>query len=150
MTHRRQRAVELDWPAIDVGSGDQHDRSDGLPTVLLRHELSDGRWHIDWLTARRAEPSQLFSLRLPCMLSDLAVGQRVPITAMPDHRPVYLYYEGPLSDGRGCVTQVACGFVTKITKSAKGVNIHAFWHNSGQIVVCVTHNDEGLCMFRLE
>ncbi len=35
-----------------------------------------------------------------------------PLTSLPDHRPVYLDYEGPVSNGRGTVRRVASGHHT--------------------------------------
>ena len=32
-------------------------------------------------------------------------GREVPCDALPDHRPIYLEYEGPISGGRGTVAR---------------------------------------------
>lgn len=75
-----------------------------LRTVLLRHALPDGGWHHDWLI-QSPDAQQLRSFRVS--VDPLAPGAATfDAIATPDHRPVYLDYEGPISGGRGEVTRV--------------------------------------------
>jgi len=83
------------------------------PAVLLLHTLPSGRSHFDWLTAR--DPSgaaPLLAFRVGVRLD------RTPLPAfdaerLPDHRPRYLDYEGPLEPkagvDRGAVRRLARG-----------------------------------------
>lgn len=81
-----------------------------VPAVQLRHELPDGSWHIDLMIAVDPEGTQpLITFRLPLAIGDLSPGRPTPITALGDHRPTYLRYEGPVSGGRGTVKRVWYG-----------------------------------------
>ena len=83
---------------------------DGLAvTVLLRHELPDGGGHLDWLLERPARPDLgLLSFRVRGRIDDPRIG-RFGATRLPDHRRLYLEYEGPISGGRGTVVRVVSG-----------------------------------------
>ncbi|MEE2906627.1 MAG: hypothetical protein VX527_02235 [Planctomycetota bacterium] len=80
----------------------------GTPTVQLRHELPDGQWHVDWMLARDAT-SPLVTIRLNDRLDQLEKGLTVLGNFLGEHRRRYLTYEGPLTDGRGEVRQIASG-----------------------------------------
>ena len=67
------------------------------------HHVGHGEPHYDLLIGREDEP--LVTFRLPCW----PVVSRVEITPLPDHRPLYLTYEGPVSGGRGEVRRVEAG-----------------------------------------
>ncbi|MDG1897908.1 MAG: DNA polymerase ligase N-terminal domain-containing protein [Fuerstiella sp.] len=43
------------------------------------------------------------------LLSPVAIEAWIPSESLPDHRLMYLDYEGPVSNNRGMVTRVACG-----------------------------------------
>ena len=77
----------------------------GLRCVLLRHDLSDGTWHYDWMLQRHAA-AELVTFRCHDFLPDAAawVAERIG-----DHRLAYLEFEGEISGGRGSVTRVAAG-----------------------------------------
>lgn len=89
-------------------------------TVLLRHTLPGGPWHLDWLTDSRpagaggvptaVDPDErrLVSFRLPTWPSGAGVLDAVE---MVPHRAHYLRYEGDLGTGRGHVQQIARGWV---------------------------------------
>jgi hypothetical protein len=91
--------------------------------VLLRHTLGDGSWHYDWLLdpagpgpGRRgrapesgADERRLITFRLSDRPDALSVAQVLHGVRLPDHRALYLDFEGPLSDGRGRVERVAVG-----------------------------------------
>lgn len=78
-----------------------------MRTVLLRHTLPDGTEHYDWLT-QPAPEAPLVAFRV---IERIDLPACVAFTAqrIPDHRPVYLDYEGEVSGGRGHVTRVATG-----------------------------------------
>jgi hypothetical protein len=91
-----------------------------LRTVLLKHTLSDGSWHYDWLIERAAgagaaesafagepDPRVLMSFRTMVRVDEATT----PFEAVrvEDHRRSYLDYEGPISGGRGEVVRVAAG-----------------------------------------
>jgi len=81
--------------------------------VLLRHTLPDASWHFDWLIHRdrpRAADSAaalgddakvLCAFRTlihPATASAAAPGgEPFDAVALPDHRRLYLYYEGPIA-----------------------------------------------------
>ena len=83
-------------------------------TVVLRHDLPDGSSHFDWLIARDdrergADERVLVAFRLAASPADPNVS-RLPATRMPDHRVLYLDYQGPVSGDRGTVTRVGEGW----------------------------------------
>lgn len=45
------------------------------------------------------------SLRTWALAAEPAIGATVEATALPDHRPAYLEYEGPVSGDRGTVAR---------------------------------------------
>ncbi|MFM7058320.1 MAG: hypothetical protein ACKO2P_15495 [Planctomycetota bacterium] len=71
--------------------------------VILRHDFPWLHW--DLLLARPGIPAATTwrLLRRPCCNEPIAAQ------ALPDHRLVYLDYEGPVSGGRGRVEQVDGG-----------------------------------------
>lgn len=82
-------------------------------TVLLRHELPDGSWHFDWLLAREGDkdgvgagPAITFRVMEPIQDEGIAAFSAV---RLPDHREMYLTYEGEVSGGRGQVHRIATG-----------------------------------------
>lgn len=79
-----------------------------FPMVLLLHELPDGSSHFDWMLARDAA-GPLVTFRVT---ERIDAGVRAFVaTRLPDHRRVYLTYEGDVSGGRGRVRRVAEGSV---------------------------------------
>jgi len=96
-----------------------------LRTVLLRHELPGGTSHWDWMIQRRADSdSPLLTFRVdtptnPFSLAAFEAG------VLPDHRSLYLDYEGPLSNSRGTVTRVAHGVASLSEPSQDVVRITA-------------------------
>ena len=83
----------------------------GMPrSVLLRHDLPDGTWHYDWLIEREdrlggATDPTLMTFRV--MVRPDEAGGGFDAEHRPDHRRVYLEYEGSVGGGRGNVTRVA-------------------------------------------
>lgn len=84
--------------------------------VLLRHDLPDGSWHYDWLlepASAAAAPGGpdarvLLAFRVAKRL-DVDPPREFPAERLPDHRRLYLDYEGEIAGGRGRVTRVAAG-----------------------------------------
>ncbi|GEM_PF-1241597 len=89
--------------------------------VVLRHDLPDGTWHYDLMLELRPGIDQDFRLAT-LRLTPAAAGQRAltlasgvdldpqaPCQHLPDHRGLYLAYEGALSNNRGSVRRVAQG-----------------------------------------
>lgn len=96
--------------------------SDACKWVLLRHEMPDGTWHFDWLLSRPDAPELgLWSFRIMCDPSTLP--ERFEATPTPDHRRIYLQYEGEVSGGRGFVRRVNQGTVVRITVGADGAEV---------------------------
>lgn len=92
-------------PALAPGGG----TSVCLRTVILRHEVQGPGSHWDWLTQRSQEPdTQLISFRVSLRPDDPEV-RAFDATRLPDHRSLYLDYQGPLSGHRGIVRRVAAG-----------------------------------------
>ena len=85
------------------------DRSMPSPVVILLHTLPDGSSHYDWLTSLPGRDEVgLVAFRLD--VSPLEPGwSRLMAVRMPDHRRLYLKYEGAVSGGRGDVRRVAAG-----------------------------------------
>jgi hypothetical protein len=89
--------------------------------VVLRHIEPDANEHFDLLLERDDRPTverRLLTFRLDRPI-DLAEVAEFNATRSPDHRAVYLDYEGPLpapgrpgSDARGMVERVATGRCT--------------------------------------
>jgi len=84
-------------------------------TVVLRHETPDGGFHFDWMLEPPAvggSPSRvLITFRVNTNPLDWK-GDLFDAVRLPDHRAIYLTYEGPLTENRGSVTRVAQGTVT--------------------------------------
>lgn len=77
--------------------------------VLLLHELPDRSWHYDWMMqSPPAHVSGLITFRVFDRPDEEHVD-RLLAERLPDHREVYLEYEGVVSGGRGTVRRVAGG-----------------------------------------
>jgi hypothetical protein len=86
-----------------------------LPTVQLQHFLPDGASHIDWMIAQdSAGRLPLMTFRLSKPLHDFPLDTCEPADRLPDHRSIYLHYEGPVSNNRGRVVRLATGCVESI------------------------------------
>ncbi len=80
--------------------------------VILRHETAEGEYHWDLLFESPDGP--LLSYSLPPRLAEelLSVRKGIvsgPVRRLPDHRPYYLDYEGPVSGDRGSVRKIDDG-----------------------------------------
>lgn len=108
-------------------------RSNPLPTVLLRHELPDGTHHYDWLLAQDAQLSlPLITWRCPSRIDTLQPGESLRIERLPDHRQMYLQYEGQVSGDRGFVQRERAGVVWNSQSSpTEAHEIELQWQNLG-------------------
>ena len=87
-----------------------------LPMVLLRHTTPDGSSHFDWLlgrcsveeAGRSPDTRDAVTLRLNAP-PDFRGADRLDAQRLPDHRRLYLWFEGELSEGGGRVERVAIG-----------------------------------------
>lgn len=96
----------------------------GTRTVLLRHDLPDGSWHIDWLIDLPGDdPGRVPTFRLT--LSPLEGHRDLTADRLEDHRRHYLDYEGDIGGGRGEVRRLTSGVVV----SAEG------WPGATDLVV---------------
>lgn len=73
--------------------------------VVLLHVLP-GSTHHDWLFERQPG-GPLAAFRTPDRPDSLPASFRA--ARLPDHRSIYLTYEGPVSGGRGTVRRLAAG-----------------------------------------
>jgi hypothetical protein len=102
------------------------------PTVLLLHRLPDGESHYDWMIAvDPAGRSPLVSYRLAGRPDRLAAGEKIGATAIGEHRPLYLDYEGPVSGGRGRVERVRRGRAIWVLRTALRAVVRVTWENNG-------------------
>jgi hypothetical protein len=77
--------------------------ANALRYVVLRHEgIPDPHYDLMW-EWRRGSP--LMAIRC----HEWPMQPDTPFERLPDHRPIYLDYEGPLSGNRGKVSRVASG-----------------------------------------
>ena len=98
------------------------------PTVQLRHVLPDGSEHVDWMIAQDpAGADGLITFRLPRRIDDLAEGETVIAEDIGLHRSAYLDYEGPVSGGRGEVTQLRRGDVVSWDREADRWVLEVVW-----------------------
>lgn len=78
--------------------------------VILEHHAAHGvHWDfmLEW-----GEVLRTWSLAQPP-----APDCRIAATALPDHRTLFLDYEGPISRGRGSVTRWDCGTFMLLSES---------------------------------
>ncbi|HRP63571.1 MAG TPA: hypothetical protein PK400_09785 [Phycisphaerales bacterium] len=88
-----------------------HELQPPSPTVVLRHELPDGSAHWDWMIAPAVEgTAPLITFRLNDR-PDSHNPKELAATRLPDHRRLYLNYEGPISGDRGHVRRVRAGMI---------------------------------------
>ena len=99
-------------------------------TIQLLHSLADGSQHVDWLIAqdpRGREP--LITFRVGQRIDQLTVGQQLTARRIADHRPVYLGYEGPISDNRGSVSRLSRGTVISLEQQPDIWHLEVSWHS---------------------
>jgi len=96
--------------------------------VLLRHDLPDGSFHYDWLM-ERSTGGPLLGFRVRERI-DLLGGKEFTAERIPNHRAVYLEYEGDVSGGRGRVRREATGTCAIGAESAESVEVAGAWGGS--------------------
>lgn len=80
--------------------------------AILRHDVPGEGWHLDLLLARPDADSLVTFRIVDPAATDLLRGARPwsrTAARLPDHRAVYLDYEGAISGGRGSVSRLASG-----------------------------------------
>lgn len=92
--------------------------------VLLRHEMPNGTGHFDLLIElpeerRSADAGErtLLAFRADARIDLLAPGSRADAQRIPDHRALYLEFEGDITGGRGRVTRLAAGACERLDLS---------------------------------
>lgn len=105
------------------------------PMVLLRHELPGGLWHFDWMLARGPVgecrvAGPLLTFRVSQHPDD-PVGSALDAERLPDHRAMYLTYEGEISGGRGNVIRVASGRCQIVEECEGAIRIRGCFEPSG-------------------
>jgi hypothetical protein len=119
------RGMPIQWPDTSRGP---------CPTVMLRHELPGGQWHVDWMIARDPDGQRpLLSFRLGRSLLDLAPDEAIAVVPIQDHRAAYLEYEGPISGDRGRVSRIAAGRVLAVrsAQETEMVQLDIEWRDRG-------------------
>ncbi|MEN0021405.1 MAG: hypothetical protein AAF747_11040 [Planctomycetota bacterium] len=98
-----------------------------LRTVLLRHTLTDGSAHFDWmLDLVGSGDDDTRSLRTFRVALDAGRPDRdgaFEAELIPDHRRRYLWYEGPISGDRGDVRREAEGTFVLVRDQAARLRI---------------------------
>ncbi len=78
-----------------------------MPRYVVLHHTGYGEPHYD-LMVERDDVGPLATWRL----TRWPVQGRIEAVPLPDHRRVYLEFEGPISGGRGEVCRIASGHCT--------------------------------------
>ncbi|MBL0921221.1 MAG: hypothetical protein IBJ10_03725 [Phycisphaerales bacterium] len=99
-------------------------------TVLLKHTLPDGTWHYDWLIARDGDEDgtgagPTIAFRVDERIDAPGSHGEIVVDRLTDHRPLYLTYTGPVSDGRGSVERLAEGTCRVILEGSNLVEVEA-------------------------
>lgn len=81
-----------------------------VPAVLLKHDLPDGSWHLDWLIGVDGDGTlPLRSVRLVKHPGGLELGEAMPCQIATDHEPKWLHQEGTVSNDRGETKRIDAG-----------------------------------------
>ncbi len=103
--------------------------SSSSKTVLLLHTLPDGSSHFDWLIdwpGADVGDGLLLTFRVAEFLPTLPLAAQLSATRLPDHRRLYLSYEGLISQNRGTVQRVAQG-LSQVTQLPSSLRILTIW-----------------------
>ena len=116
--------------------------------MILLHTLADGSSHFDWLSesagaprpspardspdAATADERSLIAFRASQSVAALQPGQSLLVDQLPNHRRLYLDYEGPISGDRGSVTRIGTGVIEHATAAAdgRGSRLLIRWHRA--------------------
>ena len=109
-------------------------------TVILQHQLPNGDSHFDWMIDQPHLLTEHRLLTFRCEIRPDFLPRNGMIAQMlPDHRKVYLTYEGHLTDNRGSVTRVAQGTIEIVERTEQSMQMQVQWPSSNQII-------EGTCI----
>jgi hypothetical protein len=114
-------------------------------TVILRHSRDGYPDHFDWMID---QPDLQIEHRLITFRVPVRPDQSPEFIAQkaPDHRAIYLEYEGGLSGDRGSVKRVAEGVVHQWESDGQSIRCRIDW---GQGIETLSgFCDEGRCAFR--
>ena len=99
-----------------------------FPTVVLEHEMPDGTTHFDWLLGVDTHGKKpLISFRSTERPDLLTNNDWVDLETLPDHRPEYLTFEGPLEDNRGTVKRLGVGAIQQWQQTMSGWQMMIEW-----------------------
>jgi len=101
------------------------------PCVILLHTRPGGDSHFDWLTARDTSgDAPLLAFRVGVRL-DRTPPPAFDAERLPDHRPLYLEFEGPLEPkhgaDRGAVRRLARGAALIERADDRGAVVRVGW-----------------------
>lgn len=105
------------------------------PAALLRHQTQAGS-HFDWLLGipgSESDPAaRLWTARVDLPSTHWRDAGKLTLTRLPDHRRIYLTYQGPISGGRGQVIRVDQGQVLPLLWTATRIHLDVqFTHYQG-------------------
>jgi hypothetical protein len=86
-----------------------------VPFALLQH-VGHGPEHYDLLLQLPGQ-SDLLTWRITLPPEKWKSAGAIDAIRLPDHRPLYLTYEGPISNNRGHVKQLAAGAATVLEQT---------------------------------
>lgn len=115
-------------------------------TVILKHEVPDGTTHFDWLIDQPEleQDHRLLSWRCNDR-PDLVYGDGFECVQLPDHRSVYLTYEGEISGNRGVVSRLANGVVTSFVLGDDTIEIAIDWDDRTIVYKGCLKQSSGSC-----
>lgn len=97
-------------------------------TVILIHTLPDGTSHYDWLIDQPTLDAEHRLLTFRCQTRpDILAEPGFIGVALPNHRAMYLAYEGAISGDRGSVVRVADGEVQDLAVSDRRLQARILW-----------------------
>lgn len=101
-------------------------------TVVLRHVQDGLPDHFDWLIDQpeRTDEHRLITFRCEQLPTQ---ARKITAAKAPDHRAVYLDYEGDLSQGRGHVTRVLRGVVTRLALTRDTIECEVDWEGHSHV-----------------
>jgi hypothetical protein len=118
MTASKPDPAMIDWPPAGIA----------VPTVQLRHLLTDGSRHVDWLIGRDPDGrAPLISFRVEGPLGEIGPGEEAALEQRSDHRPMYLEFEGEIAGGRGRAERIAKGIAMVHSRENGRIEIEVWW-----------------------
>jgi hypothetical protein len=116
-----------------------------LRYVILHHRLGeDAHWDLMLEQAHALATWQCGRNPL-----ELTPGETMAVTPLPAHRKTYLDYEGPVSNNRGRVVQIAAGVVESLDRDGRAIRFTLVGPLSGSF--CITTGESAdACMLTRE